>query len=175
MKVSRRGSLGIAMAACLAGCGGGPRHDSGSASGPALQALPRDTFAAHVSGAGAGLRGAQDRLQVELAPGTGTGARPLTVTLTRSSCRGHGRCLLLAGRLAGTITAEPGVLDRGRTFAIAASGVVKQLAHVSATGTVTGVGNARVGRESLRLTLTSAAGSVVLSGQTVELPAFTSP
>jgi hypothetical protein len=178
MKVSRRGSLALAFAAWIAGCGGVLKHDPTSASALGSQGLavaPNDSFAAQLAAATGRLTGDHDDVKIALQPGGGVGVRRLTVTLTRSTCHAQRRCLLLAGELKGKIAQQPGIPDRGRTFSIAANGDVKPLGGVSAIGTVTGVGNARFGRESLRLTLKSSTGTVVLTGQTAELPAFSSP
>jgi hypothetical protein len=116
-------------------------------------------------------------LKVLLAPGAGpaAGVRRLGITLTGSRCPGKPRCLLLAGELAGRIVEARTIPDRGRAFSISASGVINPLGHVSAIGVVTGVGNARFGREALRLTLSGGGGSVMLSGQSAQLPGFSSP
>lgn len=168
----------VALATCLAGCVGVGHHDSSAARGLGSRPLHvplKDSFAGRISGATGRLIGDQDTLKIELQPGMGVSLRPVTLTLMGSTCRAKRRCLLLSGALKGKIAEEPGIPDRGRTFSISASGVAKPLARVSVVGTVTGVGNARFGHESLRLILTSNAGSVVLSATSAQVAAFTSP
>ena len=178
MRVSRRGTFAIAVAAWLVGCGGALNQGPTSASAlgsPGLPVPPNDSFAGQIAGATARLTGDHDDVKIALQPGSGVGVRRLTIAFTRSTCPAQRPCLLLAGELKGKIAQQPGIPDRGRTFSIAANGDIKPLGRVSATGAVTGVGNARFGRESLRLTLKSSAGTVVLTAQTAELPAFSSP
>ena len=199
MKVSCRVTCGIVLAACVAGCGGATTQQSTSASAgstsalvvtstgaktetsPAPPIVPHaasvDSFAGQLSNATGRQAGAQDELQIVLAPGAGptAGVRRLGITLTRSRCSGKPRCLLLAGELAGRIVEARTIPDRGRAFSIVAVGVIKPLGRVSAIGVVTGVGNARFGRESLRLRLSGGSGSVVVSGQSARLPGFSSP
>jgi hypothetical protein len=82
----------------------------------------------------------------------------------------------LSGRLVGTLTAGPRqVPDVGQSFTIRATGTVKPLGHVAATGTVHGTGFIAHGHESLRLRLARAGGSVTIDGVSGLVPGFTSP
>ena len=158
------GPIAITAAAWLVGCGAAAGHDP-SVAAAQLRVPAKDSFSGRVvqgSGRFAGDRGS---VKVLLEPGGGLSVRRVTVAVTGA----------LAGSLEGKLTERAGLPDVGRTFTITGSGDVNPLGRVTAAGTVTGVGNARFGRETLRLTLTGAAGSVVISAASGQVPAFTSP
>jgi hypothetical protein len=163
MRLSRPGAIAITFAAWLVGCGAAANHDP-SAAGAQLRVPAKDSFSGRVQGSGhfAGDRG---NIKVVLQPGAGVSVRRVVITVTG----------VLAGALKGRLTGRAGLPDVGRTFAVTGSGDVKPLGHVTAAGTVTGVGNARFGHETLRLTLRAAGGSLVMSAASGQVPAFTSP
>jgi hypothetical protein len=166
MHLFRPRPIALALAAGLVACGSAHNPDPSAASPPVLVHVPaKDSFSGRVvQGSG---RFARDRgnVKVLLQPGAGVSVRRVTVTMTG----------VVAGALTGKLTQRAGLPDVGRTFAVTGSGDVKPLGHVTAAGTVTGVGNARFGYETLRLTLHAAGGSVVISATSGQVPAFSSP
>jgi hypothetical protein len=164
MRLSRSGGLAITVAAWLVGCGAATSHDP-SAAGAQLHVPAKDSFSGRVAQGSGRLAGDRGNIKVRLQPGAGVSVRRVVITVTG----------VLAGALKGKLTQRAGLPDVGRTFAVTGSGNVKRLGHVTAAGTVTGVGNARFGHETLRVTLDAAGGSLVMSATSGQVPAFTSP
>lgn len=183
---ARRLVFPIAFAACIAACGSGSPQGTadaapaGAASSPsagATRPLPAaDRFTATVAGTAGRRRGDTGRATISLQPRGSSASRPVTVVLHGTLCERRASCVSLAGTLHGTLTAARTVQpDRGRMLALAATGTVTFLGRVRASGTVTGTGNIRSGRESLRLTLRAASGTVMLSGRSGPVGPFTTP
>ncbi|HWC85464.1 MAG TPA: hypothetical protein VG388_02925 [Solirubrobacteraceae bacterium] len=178
MRFSPSATAAIALAVSLAACAGGGGRTASTATAlasPQGRLALRDVFVGRASGASGRVRGDKGKVTVELRPGRGQRVRGVTVTFTAPSCPAQRRCLRLAGVLTGKLAEAHGIPDVGRSFAVSARGAITPLASVSAAGTATGVGNVRFGHESLRLTLTSRLGSVLVSAASAQVPAFTSP
>ena len=158
------GPIAITAAAWLVGCGAAVDHDP-SAAAAQLHVPAKDSFSGRVIQGSGRLAGDRGNVKILLQPGAGVSVRRVTVIVTG----------VAAGTLKGRLTERGGLPDVGRTFALTGSGDVKPLGRVTAAGTVSGVGNARFGHETLRLTLNGAGGSVVMSATSAQVPAFTSP
>ena len=113
-------------------------------------------------------------LQVNVSQSS-TATRTATVILTGRPCHGSGGCIRLNGVLTGTLTRMPTIPDVGASFAVRASGRIKPLGHVSATGLLHGTGFIMHGHETLTLRLSNSRGEVDLHAQSPAVPGFTSP
>jgi hypothetical protein len=145
---------------------------------PAAAATPRaaDALSGRVVSAQGRWHHDHGRLSVRLVPGSGSATRHLVLRLVGVSCAKQRACVRLQGRLAGTITAVPGTHpDVGRRFSIAARGQVAPLGAVRASGGVTGTGSIARGRVTMRLTLSTAHGSIAVTASSGLVPGFTSP
>jgi hypothetical protein len=144
----------------------------------AVAAVPaKDSFHGRITRATG--RFSSDRAMVAIAlhiPRSTDGTRTLRMTLTGPACGTAPHCLALSGTLKGTISARPGTIpDVGRRYGISVSGTLDRLGHVTATGTVTGVGFIREGHEGLTLDITAARGKLTVAAVSGEVPGFTSP
>jgi hypothetical protein len=81
----------------------------------------------------------------------------------------------LRGTLTGTLTRMSTIPDVGASYALSASGRVKPLGHVSATGQVHGTGFIMRGHETLTVRLSNSRGEVDLQAQSPVVPGFTTP
>ena len=173
----RDAACGVTITLAVACCGAQARPTPTSTVPVPARATPaRDSFSGRVRRAAGPGTGAAAAVTVGLHPGpAGAGtSRPLTLAV-RAGCRGRRPCLTLGGTLTGTLTARRGLPDVGRTSAIRARGTLRGLGPVSAVGSVTGTGNVRSGRESLRLTLVGSGETVVLTARSAPVGSFTSP
>lgn len=172
-----RATLAVALAVGLASCGA---QASKLRSTSSLTAYARNVGAADaftgrmVRGTGR-LTGDRASVRFDLHVGSSSRTRKLSMVLTSPPCHGGRHCLSLTGTLKGALVRMAGLPDRGRTFALSASGTLKPLARATATGTVTGTGNIRFGHESLVLTLSTREGQLFLAAQSGQVPGFTSP
>lgn len=146
---------------------------SAAAAAPAPRAA--DTLSGRVAAATGHWRHDGGRLAVRLVPGAGTDKRALVIRVSGTSCAGRHGCLVLSGKLTGTISAQASHPDGGARFTIKASGTVAPLGHVSATGSAIGTGNIARGRVTLRLTFTDARGKLTVSLASAPVGAFSSP
>jgi hypothetical protein len=123
------------------------------------------------------LRGEAGRLHIGLTVGSShTASRSLTVVITPRRCGAARRCLRLAGTLKGTLSYQAHQIpDTGARLSLRASGVVKPIGAVSASGFVHGTGFIRSGRETLQLTLAGSGARVSVEGRSSLLPGFTAP
>ncbi len=136
----------------------------------------KDSFAGKITAATGKFSGDRGAVTIVLAPGAGQAARHLSVTIKGTVCARKVACVPLAGKLTGTLAPGPRTNpDVGRRFTIAATGTVKPLGHVSATGTVQGTGFINNGHESLTLKLTRPGGTVTIAATSGPVPGFTSP
>jgi len=171
----------VAACAVVVGAIGSPTVLAGSKSlnpaKPGNRVIgPKDLFTGRITAATGKFAGDRDVVTIILAPGRGQATRHLTATITGAACTGKPHCVQLAGKLTGTITSGPiRVPDVGRSFAIAATGTIKPLGHVSATGTVQGTGFIANGHESLKLRLTRHGASITIDATSGQVPGFTSP
>jgi hypothetical protein len=102
--------------------------------------------------------------------------RKLQLTVVGAPCDDAKHCLRLSGVLAGTIaTRAGGIPDVGRRYDLSLSGSLGTLRHVNVTGTLTGVGFIRQGRETLRLNLRTPHARLTITALSPEVPGFTSP
>jgi hypothetical protein len=148
---------------------------AGAVSADAATPRPADSLSGRVSSAQGRWAPDHGRLSVHLTPGAGGATRHLVLRLTGRNCAAHTACVDLQGKLTGTITARRAAPDVGRSFSIVARGQIAPLGTVRASGTVSGTGMIARGRVTLRLTLKSTHGSVVVTASSGLVPAFTSP
>jgi hypothetical protein len=136
-----------------------------------------DTF--HVTVIGATGRFSGDRGSATVLLSHGPGPRNATTSVTMSvhgvRCRSARHCLHLGGQLTGQMTPQRSLADVGRSYVLTAAGSMSTLGHVGASGTAAGTGFIRSGHMRLTLTLRPSGGTVTLSGQSPEVPAFTRP
>jgi len=137
----------------------------------------KDSFTGRITAATGKFAGDTGNVRIVLAPGPGQAIRHLGVTLQGTLCAAKTRCVILSGKLTGTLAPGPRRNpDVGRSFLIAATGgVVKPLGHVSATGTVQPTGFIANGHETLTLRLTAPGGTVTIAATSGPVPGFTSP
>jgi len=144
--------------------------------GPSAPTPAKDSFTGRVTAATGIFARDHGAVTIALAPRPGNALRRLTLTLRGAPCSGKGQCVQLSGKLTGTLAPGPmRVPDAGRSFTIAATGTIKPLGHVSATGTVHGTGFIANGHENLRLLLMRAGGTVTIEATSPPVPGFTSP
>lgn len=144
----------------------------------AAQTVPADdSFEGNVVSATGRFRGDGGSVRIRLIVGPSHEAiRPLTVIVEARRCGAVRRCLRLAGNLKGTLYYEARqVPDTGARLRVAASGSIKPIGSVSASGHIHATGFIRRGRETLQLTLASTSGSITAEGKSSVLPGFTSP
>jgi hypothetical protein len=140
------------------------------------QVPARDQFKGSASAATGKLSGDHATVTVYLKPGRTHGAgRPVTIVVVGRRCKGAAGCMNLNGRLRGVLTPQSSPPDAGRKFAISATGKIKPLGHVSATGMVYGTGFIRRGREGLQIKLRTSTGDMTIGAQSPIVPGFTSP
>jgi len=85
-------------------------------------------------------------------------------------------CTELNGVLSGTLTqAAPRVPDVGRGFNLSGTGRVSPLGHATLRGGVSGTGFIAHGHELMRITLSSASGSVTVQAVSGPIKGFSSP
>lgn len=102
--------------------------------------------------------------------------RKLQLSVLGAPCDGAEHCLRLSGLLSGTIAKHAGgIPDIGRRYDLALGGSLGTLRHVTATGTVTGVGFIREGRETLNLNVKTPRGRLTITALSPKVPGFTSP
>ncbi|MEA2370984.1 MAG: hypothetical protein QOH12_1378 [Solirubrobacteraceae bacterium] len=136
----------------------------------------KDTFTGKITMATGRFASDHRPLKILLAPGAGQAVGHVGLTIRGTVCTRKGACVALVGKLNGTLTPGPmKVPDAGRSFTIAATGTIKPLGHVSATGTVHGTGFIANGHESLTLRLTGPGGTVTIAATSGPVPGFTSP
>jgi hypothetical protein len=97
------------------------------------------------------------------------------LALQGAGCGTRQHCVRLTGTLTGTLSARASIPDVGRRYLIRAGGRVAPLGTVAATGSVTGTGFIRQGRERLILTLRTSRGTVTIAAQSPEVPGQSSP
>lgn len=153
-------------------CGETAAIAAGIASTPA-----KDTFRGHITKATGRLAGDNGRITVLLhVAQSSEGVRKLKLTLSGAPCAGAEHCLRLSGVLSGMLSARPATIpDVGRRYDVSVSGSLSTFSHVSATGTVAGVGFVRAGHEGLTLTLETPRGKVMIVALSPRVPGFTSP
>jgi hypothetical protein len=137
-----------------------------------------DSFRARISAATGRLTGRHGRVQIGFFPvASNTRTRSLLITVTPRPCREAHGCARLRGTLNGSITQVQSIPDTGSAFTITAHGTVRPLGHVTVSGTAHGMGNARFGHETVRLTLTrgDGGGAVTVTGTSGRVPGFSSP
>jgi hypothetical protein len=137
----------------------------------------RDRFSGRITGATGALRGRGGGLRIDLnVPASGARQRRLVLTFRAAGCGNADHCLKLSGTLHGTLTAEPGrIPDAGSSFAVHATGRLRPLGMVTATGTVHGTGFTARGYEQLRLSVSTPNGKITVGARTGLVPGFTSP
>lgn len=143
----------------------------------AAVAPARDSFTGSIIGATGRFAGERGAVALVTVPAAGQGVRPLKLTLRGSGCTaGSRRCVELTGSLSGTLALGPvRVPDVGSRLTIAASGRIKPIGLVSATGTVQGTGFIARGRETLDLRLRAPRGTITVRAVSARVPGFTSP
>jgi hypothetical protein len=133
----------------------------------------RDSFRGHVKTATRSLSHDQGAVGIDLAH---LGSNRIRLTFRGRGCGATNHCLQPSGTLTGTMMqASHRVPDTGTSFAIKASGKLKPLGHVSATGTAQGTGFIARGYTSMQLTLTAGHGTVTYEAQAGPVGGFTSP
>jgi hypothetical protein len=137
----------------------------------------RDSFDGHVVSATGRFRGDGGHLHIELVVGYQHKAkRPLTVIVRAGRCGTVRPCLRLTGKLKGMLSYEAHrIPDTGARLRVTASGAIKPIGSVSATGHIRGTGFIPRGHEALQLTLATRSGSITAEGKSALLPGFTSP
>ncbi len=147
-----------------------------AAPSPPSSVAARDTFVGSISSVKGPLHGYRGNMTITLSAPVATGARRLRLTFHPRACPAQRRCVLLAGRLTGTLTAVASQIpDTGAGFTVEASGPITPLGHLSARGTAHGTGFIAQGHESLRLALVYSAGTVTITAQSRLVPGFTAP
>jgi hypothetical protein len=136
-----------------------------------------DTFHAAVIGATGRFSGDGGSATVLLrrGPGPRTATTSVTIGVHGVSCSSAQHCLHLGGQLIGQMTPQRSLTDVGHSYLLTAVGTVSPLGHVSASGTAAGTGFIRSARTRLTVTLHASGGTITLSGQSPEVPGFTSP
>jgi hypothetical protein len=135
-----------------------------------------DSFQTRIASATGRLSGHHGHVRIGLFPvASNSATRSLTMTLNPRVCRKTKDCVRLRGTLNGSITRMPSIPDTGSAFTITAHGTVRPLGRVTASGTAHGMGNARFGHETIRLTLTGSGSTVTISGTSAQVPSFSSP
>ena len=138
----------------------------------------QDSFHGRITSATGRLAGRHGRALIGFFPvASNTRTRSLLITVRPRSCTEARGCARLRGTLNGSITQVQSIPDTGSAFTITAHGTVRPLGHVTASGTAHGMGNARFGHETVRLTLTGRAGdgTVTVTGTSGRVSSFSSP
>jgi hypothetical protein len=163
--------VGSICAATLAAAGASAAFAATVGSAPA-----KDSFVGSVTAATGRFSGDHGGVRLVLAPGRGQSGRRLTVTFSGGSCGSAGHCIQLSGRLTGVLTRGPIVVpDVGSSLTVRASGAIRPLGKVSATGSVHGTGFIARGHETLRLKLTGSGATITISADSGLVPGGTSP
>jgi hypothetical protein len=137
---------------------------------------PKDSFRGTISIARGAFVGDNGRVSMQIGAGQSTtGTRTATLEISGRRCHGAQACVRLTGTLTGRLTRMSTIPDVGESFALSASGRVRPLGHVSATGQVHGTGFIMRGHETLTLRLSNSRGEVDLQAQSPLVPGFTSP
>ncbi|HEY2650342.1 MAG TPA: hypothetical protein VGI50_00370, partial [Solirubrobacteraceae bacterium] len=108
-------------------------------------------------------------------PGSRNATTSVTISVQGASCRSAHDCLHLGGQLIGQITPQRSLADVGHSYVLTAAGTMSPLGHIRASGTAAGTGFIRSGHTRLTLMLRPSGGTVTMSGQSPEVPAFTAP
>jgi hypothetical protein len=136
----------------------------------------KDSFGGSIASASGAFKKDQGHLWIAVSAGqSSTNDRPVTLTLKGRRCRRAVRCVKLIGTLAGTLTGMASIPDGGRSFLLSATGRVKPLGRVSATGQVHGTGFILRGHETMTLRLSNSHGAVQVQAESPAVPGFTSP
>jgi hypothetical protein len=144
---------------------------------PSSGATTRDRFIGTITSGTGRFSGDKGAVTVQVIPGPRQGSvQPVTLVIAPSACPSGGRCVLLRGRVSGTMRAagEP-MPDVGVTLQFSCSGRVAPVGRVSATGTIHGTGFIRSGREWLRLKMSGRGGTVLIDALSGLVPGFTRP
>jgi hypothetical protein len=143
----------------------------------AARVAGKDHFTGRITAATGALRGRGGQLSVDLnAPPSTAPHRRLALTNHAAGCRNAAHCLELGGTVHGTLSRESGrIPDVGSSFAVRATGKLRPLGTVSATGTVHGTGFIAQGYEQLRLSVMTPHGTLTITARSGLVPGFTSP
>jgi hypothetical protein len=143
----------------------------------ATRVAAKDHFTGRITAASGALRGRGGQLSVDLntPPSTAPHHR-LALMFHAAGCANAAHCLKLSGIVHGTLSRESGrIPDAGSSFGVRATGQLRPLGKVSATGTVHGTGFIAQGYEQLQLSVTTPHGKLTVSARSGVVPGFTSP
>jgi hypothetical protein len=115
-------------------------------------------------------------VRVNLHP-RGAGRSRVTRVVVIGQCGASAKhCTELNGVLSGTLTAAaPRVPDAGHGFNLSGTGRVSPLGHATVRGEVSGTGFIAHGHELMKVTLSSASGSVTVQAISGPVKGFSSP
>jgi hypothetical protein len=171
------------MTLALSACGASSSSSSstgraagGGGGGGGSSAPARDTFTGSIASGRGSFSGARGRVTVYLHPRGSGKARRVRVVI-RGRCGGSAQgCTRLQGVLSGRLSSSrAGPPDTGHEYALAGTGQVRPLGHVSVRGEVAGTGFISHGHELMKMTLSSSSGGVTLEGHSGPVKGFTAP
>jgi hypothetical protein len=165
MRVARLAACALAIAIAI------------SSAASAQRTPAKDSFTGQISKASGRWAADDGQLGIDLAtPSSGLITRKLMLTFHGRRCGTSRHCVKLTGTVRGTLTAVfGGNPDAGRGFSVHASGTLKPLGHVSASGTVHGTGFIAHGRIEMTLALRTSTGKLTVTAQSGLVNGFTSP
>jgi hypothetical protein len=180
LESTHRGRRRPSLRACVCACAcGAPLVLAGASAAISVGATgvpTKDTFSGAIVAASGALSGDRGTVTVLLHVGSSaTASRRLSLTIRGAACGARKSCVRLSGTPTGSLRARSSIPDTGHRYIVSASGPIAPIGRAAVTGTVTGTGFIRRGREQLRLTLRTAHGTITIDAQSAELPGFSSP
>ena len=134
----------------------------------------QDRFTARpVSGSGRyGRMTGKLRLALEVRASS-AGTRSVILGVRGSLCRP--RCAAVSGKLKGTLRRELSNPDIGQSLTLIVKGRLVPFGHLDARGSMHGTGFIARGHETLQLTFAARHGKFTITGESPQVPGFTSP